>query len=159
MDGTTTAKTTTGAILGLAVKYLPNSNSNHLIILIRVVQAFSLIMAFRKISFMCMICTKKNKSLSFNEIIKVEFSLECNSLYNHKIYKDSIICKATTSELPLTFNQHVFSGCHINAIGSYHPPHREVPTSNIIGSNVVLDDIKSCYKGAGDFLIFVKGKT
>ena len=75
------------------------------------------------------------------------------ALNSFDIPQNSIICTATTSQLPLFSEDHVPLGCHINAVGSYKPFTREIPSGTVSRSKVVVDDLRSCSLEAGDLLI------
>ncbi len=64
-----------------------------------------------------------------------------------------IACCATTSVEPVFEDCHVPDGLHINAIGSFKPEDRELPTATVVRSRVVVDDRESALEEAGDLLM------
>ena len=156
MDAGSVTQLRTGAASGLATKYLSNEDSMFLCVFGTGAQAFSQIEAIlevRNISNVGIVSTSDSKSLDFSKKIREFFSIDCYPLDPHKIPQNSIICTATTSQLPLFHDTDIPSGCHINAIGSYKPFSREIPSGIVIRSKVVVDDLKSCSIEAGDLII------
>ena len=64
-----------------------------------------------------------------------------------------VACMATTSTEPVFDDRDVPDGLHINAIGSFKPGEREVPSSTVARARVVVDDFDSALEEAGDLLI------
>ncbi len=65
----------------------------------------------------------------------------------------------TTSSCETVFKaQNVSPDAHINAIGSYKPPVREIQVEIVAQSRIVMDRKESCMKEAGDLLISLKDK-
>ena len=156
MDGGTITKIRTGAASGLATKYLSNKNSKTLIIFGTGSQAYQQIEAVltvRRISFIGIIGSNQSKSYVFSKKIKTIYSVECCPIKTTEIPKNSIICTATTSQLPVFFDDEIPSGCHINAIGSYQPHTREIPSNTIMRSKIIVDHFDSCTREAGDLII------
>ncbi len=64
-----------------------------------------------------------------------------------------IVCTATTSSEPVFSDRDLKPGVHINAIGSYKPHVREVPSETICRSKVIVDHRDSSLAEAGDLII------
>lgn len=64
-----------------------------------------------------------------------------------------IICTTTTSPTPLFDGSKVREGTHINGIGSHTPNARELDTAIIKRAKVVADSYEACLKEAGDIII------
>ena len=67
-----------------------------------------------------------------------------------------IVCTATNSAEPVFSDSDLKPGVHINAIGSYKPHKREVPSETIQKAKVIVDHRESCLTEAGDILIPLK---
>jgi len=67
-----------------------------------------------------------------------------------------IVCTATNSAEPVFSDSDLKPGVHINAIGSYKPHKREVPSETIQRAKVIVDHRESCLTEAGDILIPLK---
>ncbi len=66
-----------------------------------------------------------------------------------------IACCATTSVVPVFDDRDVPEGLHINAIGSFKPEDREVPSETVVRSRLFVDDRESALEEAGDLLIAI----
>ncbi len=64
-----------------------------------------------------------------------------------------IICTATSSPTPIFDGSKVKAGTHINGIGSHTPAARELDTEIIRKSKVIADSYEACLKEAGDIMI------
>jgi len=69
------------------------------------------------------------------------------------IEKSDIICTATSSPTPIFDGNSVREGAHINGIGSHTPNARELDTAIIKRSKFVADSYEACLKEAGDIMI------
>jgi len=63
-----------------------------------------------------------------------------------------VICTATTSSVPVFEDGCLKPGAHINAIGSYRPEVKEVPSASVCRARVVVDHHASALEEAGDLL-------
>lgn len=75
---------------------------------------------------------------------------------NAELKEVDIISTATNSAKPVFSDSDLKSGVHINAIGSYKPDKREVPSETILKAKVIVDHRESCLTEAGDLLIPLK---
>jgi ornithine cyclodeaminase/alanine dehydrogenase-like protein (mu-crystallin family) len=64
-----------------------------------------------------------------------------------------VICTATTSTHPVFEDYQVSPGTHINAVGSYQPDKREIPSATVCRARVVVDHRPSALEEAGDLLM------
>lgn len=64
-----------------------------------------------------------------------------------------IICTATSSATPIFDGDKVRKGTHINGIGSHTPNARELDTNIVKNSRLVADSYEACLKEAGDIMI------
>ena len=74
-----------------------------------------------------------------------------------QILKDAdIICTATSSPTPIFDGNKVTDGTHINGIGSHTPNARELDTAVIKRSKFVADSNEACLNEAGDIMIPIR---
>jgi len=71
---------------------------------------------------------------------------------------DIIIC-ASTSRTPVFRGEWLQGGMHITAIGAYTPDTRELDTTTVRRSKVVVDSREAAFKEAGDLLIPIAEKA
>ncbi|MBP90212.1 MAG: hypothetical protein CMJ64_26470 [Planctomycetaceae bacterium] len=83
------------------------------------------------------------------ELVAVESSREA-------IAEADIICCTSTSPTPIFDDADVRAGTHINAVGSYMPHVREVPSATVARSLVVIDSHEAAWEEAGDLIIPVE---
>jgi ornithine cyclodeaminase/alanine dehydrogenase-like protein (mu-crystallin family) len=147
----------TGAASGLATKLLSNSNATVAAIFGAGMQAkyqFKAICEARDIKKVLLFEKDQSKAESFKDEMESELGIiiqisdDQNSLKNAQI-----ICTATTSTDPVFDDKYISGGTHINAIGSYQPLKREIPTETVKRSSVFVDSKEACLKEAGDLII------
>ena len=63
-----------------------------------------------------------------------------------------IVCATTTSKEPLFDDADLKPGVNINAVGSYMPQNREVPTETVRRALVVVDSRHAAWEEAGDLI-------
>jgi len=63
-----------------------------------------------------------------------------------------VICAATTSRTPVFADTDLAAGVHINAVGSYQPDVREVPTETVVRARVFVDSREAALHEAGDLI-------
>jgi ornithine cyclodeaminase/alanine dehydrogenase-like protein (mu-crystallin family) len=86
--------------------------------------------------------------------MKDELGLNIEICSDQDKLKDAhIICTATTSSVPVFDDNSISDGTHINAIGSYQPDKRELPSATVARSNIFVDSKEACLKEAGDLII------
>lgn len=68
------------------------------------------------------------------------------------ISQADIICTTTTASTPVFDDADVRDGTHINAVGSYQPHVREIPTETVVRSRVVVDQREAAWEEAGDLI-------
>ena len=63
-----------------------------------------------------------------------------------------IVCTATTTREPAFADSDIRPGTHINAVGSYQPEVREIPTETVVRARVFVDRIADALAEAGDLI-------
>lgn len=148
----------TGALSGVATKYLARPNSRVLSIIGTGEQALGqlqAIMAVREIHSVRLYNRSKQKAMEFAAHIERIFPILASVFENpnEAIAGADIIVAATSSETPV-FTNEVEPGVHINGIGSYRPIMQELPTSVIAQADkVVVESRDATVKEAGDLQI------
>jgi ornithine cyclodeaminase len=148
----------TGALSGAATKYLARPDSKTLSMIGTGEQALGqlqAILAVRDIEKVKLNNRSKQKALEFAAHIERLFPVTA-SVFDHPdqaIDGADIIVTSTSSDTPV-FTGEVAPGVHINAIGSYQPTMRELPTCVISQAHkVVVESMAATAKEAGDLLI------
>jgi len=63
-----------------------------------------------------------------------------------------IVCAVSTAVDPVFDDQSIKPGAHINAVGSYQPHVREIPTATVVRSRVYVDQREAAWEEAGDLI-------
>ncbi len=147
----------TGAASGLAAKLLSNPKASVSAIFGAGVQARYQLRAIcnvRNIDEVLLFDTDQSKAESFKNEMNEELGLNIEICADQEKLKDAqIICTATTSPLPVFNDNFISAATHINAIGSYQPDKREIPSATVARSNIFVDSREVCLKEAGDLII------
>ena len=69
------------------------------------------------------------------------------------VEKSDIVVTASTSKTPVFNGDHLKTGTHINAIGSFTPDARELDDSAVRRSKIVVDSLQAALEEAGDLII------
>jgi len=147
----------TGAASGLATQMLSNSNSSVAAIFGAGIQAryqLRAICEVRDIKKVFLFDSDRSKAELFKDEMEFEVGIRIDICSDQNVLKDAqIICTATTSSVPVFDNNFISGGTHINAIGSYQPHKREVPSATITRSKIFVDSREACLMEAGDLII------
>lgn len=150
----------TGAASGLATKLLSNLNASVAAIFGAGMQAkyqLKAICEARDIKKVFLFEKNANRAKSFKEVLERVSSITIQLSNDQNDLKDAqIICTATTSTDPVFVDKYILKGTHINAIGSYQPAKREIPTETVKRSSIYVDSKDACLKEAGDLIIPIK---
>ncbi|MEM2896492.1 MAG: ornithine cyclodeaminase family protein [Candidatus Bathyarchaeia archaeon] len=161
MDGTYITAMRTGAVVGVATKYLANKDAKVIGLFGAGVQGKSCILAVkevRSIESVRVYDLVPSKAKSFCEEIHEKTGIEATPVDKPKeLVRDSdIIITATTSKTPVFNGEWLEKGVHINAIGAHTPETRELDETTIKKSKVIVDSKEAALKEAGDLIIPIK---
>jgi len=147
----------TGAASGLATQLLSNTNSSVAAIFGAGIQAkyqLRAICEVRNINKVLLFDNDQSKAQSFKDEMENELGINIEICSDQNVLKDAqIICTATTSSVPIFDDKYLSEDTHINAIGSYQPGKREIPSATIARSKIFVDSREDCLKEAGDLII------
>ncbi|MEM1545602.1 MAG: hypothetical protein QXY40_04080 [Candidatus Methanomethylicia archaeon] len=148
----------TGAVSGVATKYLARENAKTLAIIGCGVQARTQLWAVitvRNIKEVKAYDIDERRKEEFVREMKERFQLEITSTENAKeaVEEADIIVTATTSSTPVINYEWIKPGTHINAIGAFRPDMREIDSKTILNAKVVVDLREAALKEAGDIII------
>lgn len=159
MDGGFITAMRTGAVSGIATKYMANKDAITAAIIGSGVQAKTQVWATVEAHDF-----KEYLVFSLDPVEQIEqFCEEMN--YKHKIpFKPAksaeeavrnadVLTLATSAKDPIIKAEWLKPGCHINGIGSHAPAMRELDEETILKSRIIADLKEACLAEAGDFLI------
>jgi ornithine cyclodeaminase/alanine dehydrogenase-like protein (mu-crystallin family) len=157
MDGDSLTAIRTGAASGLATDYLARRDANTIAIFGAGKQGWYQIEAVRhvrNISHCIVFDLDKENAQSFRKIVEGKLALKVEIAETaEKLLEADIICTATTSSIPVFSDMNLKKGAHINAIGSFKPNEREIPSATVRRSKIVVDEKMACLLEAGDIII------
>jgi len=151
----------TGALSGVATKYLAREDAKKLCIIGTGVQAKGIIeaiLAVRDIDTIMIYNRTEQKAIEFAEYLRKKFN-KVIQLYtdpNEAIRDADVIVTATNSNSPV-FTDSLKEGAHLNAVGSFRPSMQEL-SSHVISSadKVIVESIEAALEETGDLQIPIK---
>ena len=158
MDGAFITAMRTGAVSGIATKYLSRSDSKTVAIIGAGSQARTQLIAISEARHL-------RKVRVYDEVgeFSAKYAKEMSELHRiDTIATDSckdavsdsdIIVTCTNARKPFLDGNWISDGSHINAIGSHRKDVRELDTTIIKRSKVVVDSKEACLEEAGDIII------
>ena len=158
MDGGYLTAVRTGAVSGVATKYLTRDDKIQVAGIFGAgVQAQMQLVAIcevRDISKVIVYDLSDEAVSNFIGDLREKFGIEIIQTKNtDEVLQADIMCTATSSPTPIFDGTKVKLGTHINAIGSHTPNARELDTEIVKRSTFIGDSKEACLKEAGDFII------
>jgi alanine dehydrogenase len=157
MDGTFLTAMRTGAVCGVAAKYLAREDAETVGIFGTGTQGRTQLMALKEV--------RKLKEIKAYDIIpenRQKFAKEMTERLgitvvpvnnpNNAVTGSDIIVTSTTSKVPVFNGNWLKDGAHVNAIGSHQPGTRELDEATIKKAKVVVDQKEACLKEAGELV-------
>lgn len=148
----------TGAVSGVATKYLARDDAKILAIIGCGVQARTQLWAVATVRGI-----EKVNVYDVDEGRKEEFAREMRRRLQIEVIptgsaeeavrEADIVVTATTSSSPVISYEWIKPGTHINAIGAFRPDMREIDSKTILNAKVVVDLKEAALKEAGDIII------
>jgi len=160
MEGTFITAMRTGAVTGVATKYLARKDAKTVGVFGAGVQArtqLRAVCAVRNIekAFVCDVIEERAGVYADEMAEKLCIPVEkCNP--NDMVKQSDVIVMATTAKTPVFDGSVVKPGTHLNLIGSFKPWVREVDEMVIKMSKIVVDQKSAALEEAGDIIIPLK---
>lgn len=158
LEGSYLTNIRTGALSGVATKYLAKKNASKLGIIGTGEQAHGLcraVLAARDIETIFVFNRSEEKAKEFAEVTKETFGKEvviC-ATPDEVVQNSDILVTATTSMSPV-FSTPLKPGTHINAVGSFKPTMQEIPSHALTSaSKVVVESMEAALEESGDLQI------
>lgn len=159
MDGGYLTAVRTGAVSGVATKYLARDDVGQAAGIFGAgVQAKMQLWAVavaRKLSKAYVYDISAEAVSNFISEMSSKLNLEIEKIDSpdSMLAEADIICTATSSATPIFSGTKVRPGTHINGIGSHTPNARELDTAIVRRSKFIADSYEACLKEAGDVMI------
>lgn len=158
LEGSYLTMIRTGALSGVATKYLSRQDSKKLCIIGTGEQAKGLIqaiLAVRDIEEILLYNRTEQKAHEFAEYVRNTFDkrVQIFSDSNEAVRNADIIITATNSSTPV-FSESLKPGVHINAVGSFRPTMQELPSHTFSSADkVVVESREASLEETGDLLV------
>ena len=148
----------TGAVSGVATKYLAREDSRILAIIGCGVQARTQLWAVatvRSIEKVNVYDVDEGRKEEFAREMRRKLQIEVipTGSAEEAVREADIVVTATTSSSPVISYEWIKPGTHINAIGAFRPDMREIDSKTILNAKVVVDLKEAALKEAGDIII------
>lgn len=155
LDGAALTALRTGAISGLATRYLARPEAARLVVFGAGVQARSHVEAMRAVRAVEHV-TVVSRTRERAEALAAELrasGLAAEVGEPEAVAEADLVCTCTTSPTPVFDGRRLASGAHVNAVGAYTPETRELDTEAVARARVVVETREVAMAEAGDLLI------
>jgi len=161
MEGSQITAMRTGAVSGVATKYLARNYAYRMGIFGAGVQArrqLEAVRGVREIRSVSVYDTRKEMTQDFvaETTAQADVKVSVAKTPDELVRDSDIIVTATTSATPVFNGRKIGPGTHINAIGAFTPSTREVDSETVATSKIVVDSLDAALAEAGDIIIPLK---
>lgn len=158
INGTAITTIRTAAVSAVATAHLANEDASDLAIIGSGTQARSHLEAMRcvrKIKRVRVWSPTRAHALAFADEMSTRYALSVTAVERPElaVYDAQIVITVTTSDTPVVNGEWLAPGAHVNVVGGCQPRVREVDTSAILRSKVIVDSTESALAEAGEILI------
>jgi alanine dehydrogenase len=155
LEGSYITAMRTGALGGVAAKYLSRKDASSAGIFGAGVQARTQLVALKHVRNITRVLVydpfvERAKDFSKEMSDKLGLKVDVSSSPSELLDESDIIVTVSTSKEPLFNGQDLKPGTHINAFGNFKPTERELDSETIRRSRVVVDDREAAFAEAGD---------
>lgn len=158
LDGSYLTKIRTGAISGVATKYLAREDAKTLCVIGSGDQAEGLIvavMAVRNIETVHFSSRTKENAERLAQNVEKEFNVSTKVFdeADDAMEEADIVVTATNSTKPV-YSHSLHPGVHLNAVGSFKPEMQELPSESMLVANkIVVESVEAAMEETGDLKV------
>ncbi len=159
IDGGALTAIRTGAVSGLATRYLANPDASRFVIFGAGVQASSHLDAMRAVRPLARV-TVVSRSRGPAEALAERargMGLEAAVGDADAVAEADLVCTCTTSDVPVFEGSLLQPGAHVNAVGAYRPETRELDDEVMRRGRLVVETRQAALAEAGDVKIAIAG--
>ncbi|MCL9684401.1 ornithine cyclodeaminase family protein [Legionella maioricensis] len=145
----------TGAVSGLATKYLAKENANEVAIIgsgVQAVTQLEAVASVRPIRNVSIWSRSFENSKRFAQKIEDKYEVECHQTIREAVKNADVICTATASTEPLICLADLKPDVHINAVGSHTRKMREINNDVMAKAVIVVDQLEAALSEAGEVI-------
>lgn len=155
LDGAALTALRTGAVSGLATRYLARPEAARLVVFGAGVQARSHVEAMRAVravEHVVVVSRTRERAEALAAELRAS-GLAAEVGEPEAVAEADLVCTCTTSPSPVFDGRRLASGAHVNAVGAYTPETRELDTEAVARARVVVETREVAMAEAGDLLI------
>lgn len=161
LEGSYLTLVRTGALSGIATKYLAREDAKKLGIIGTGEQSKGLceaILAVRDIDEIYVYNRSEEKARKFAEFVKEKFGKEVTVFGDaNEVVRNSDILVTSTNAMEPVFSEDLRPGTHVNAVGSFRPDMQELPSEALrLASKVVVEAPDAALEETGDLQVPIK---
>jgi alanine dehydrogenase len=158
IDGSQITAMRTGAVSGVAAKHLAREDASRVGLFGAGVQARKQLQAIREVRGIRSVVVYDTdrelaKNLAAQSSADGSVTVSVVDDPNEAVRNSDIVVTATTSSTPVFNGRLLRPGTHITAIGAFTPATRELDSTTVSTSKIVVDSIEAALEEAGDILI------
>jgi ornithine cyclodeaminase/alanine dehydrogenase-like protein (mu-crystallin family) len=157
LDGAALTALRTGAVSGLATRYLAREDAARLVVFGAGVQARSHLEAMgavRRVTELVVVSRSRGPAESIVEEARGR-GLAARVGAPEAVAEADLVCTCTTSEVPLFDGSLLPPGVHVNAVGSHRPDARELDTETVRRAALVVETRDVALAEAGELAIAI----
>jgi ornithine cyclodeaminase len=157
VDGAALTALRTGAVSGLATRYLARPDARRLAIFGAGVQARSHLEAMRAVRPIEDVLVISRTPERAESLVReaVAAGLDARVGEPSDVGSADLVCTCTTSSSPVLDGGLLAPGAHVNAVGAYTHETREVDTTGVRRAKVVVETREAAMAEAGDLLLAI----
>lgn len=155
IDGAALTALRTGAVSGLATRYLAREDAARLVLFGAGVQArahLEAMRAVRPVERVTVVSRTAARAEALADLARA-MHLEAAAGDPDAVAEADLVCTCTTSPTPVFDGARLAPGTHVNAVGAYTPEARELDEETIRRARVVVETREAAMAEAGDVLI------
>ena len=142
----------TAAVSAVATRALAREDANELAIVGAGVQARSHVEAMRAIRPFAAIRIT-SRTFEHARALAADVGAEAVERAEDAVRGADVVVTATTSREPVVKREWLKPGAHVNAVGSYSPPSRELDTATVADAGFYVDRRESAENEAGEYVV------
>ncbi|MEZ0234233.1 MAG: ornithine cyclodeaminase family protein [Actinomycetota bacterium] len=155
VDGSALTALRTGAVSGLATRYLARADATRLVIFGAGVQAHAHLEAIatvRSLTHLVVVSRTHDRAARLVQSAAA-MGIDAEVGDADAVADADVVCTCTTATEPLFDGERLARGAHVNAVGAYRPETREVDTETVRRARVVVETRAAALVEAGDLLL------
>jgi ornithine cyclodeaminase len=158
LDGSALTALRTGAVSGLATRYLARAAASRLVVFGAGVQARShleAMRAVRRVEEVVVVSRTRERAEALVTEARAD-GLDATVGEPADVVDADLVCTCTTSTVPVAQGALLSPGVHLNAVGAYTPEMREVDAEGVRRARVVVETREAAMAEAGDLLLAMR---